>query len=667
MRTTWFSKRQLQRRATRAFFVAGALALAGPTALARGPRAPEWLSALAHEPIPSYPADTVAVTLLEQRQVTVDAAGRVQTLYRVAYKILRPEARDTYGTLVVPFDNERKIKSLAAWSIPPTGAVYTADDKSAIETGFSPDALYSDDRQKILTIPAADPGNVIGYEYVQEGRPYIHEENWWFQRSIPVLKAIFSLQLPPGWKMDSYWVNYAGMKPQSSDTGNYEWTLTNVPALPHEQDFMPSFEAVSGRLAIEYYQPADADDPVTWQALGSWYADLTKNSRQVTPEIQQEVAQLTANAPTTLDKITAITNFMHTQIRYVAIEIGIGGYLPHPADLVLKNRYGDCKDMTTLLSAMLAQIGIKSYYVLIDDKRGVVLPGVPTLRMDHAILAIQLPEAVPANSFYAVVDDPKLGKLLFFDSTDPYCPLGYIPAPLQDSYGLVVTSSGGELVKLPLLPPATNRLMRIGKFTLSPSGDLSAQAEEVRWGEPAQELRERFLEAAPKDRAKVIEDFLGVFLNNFELTQARLGNLDLYDQSLVESYHFIAQSYAKLSGNLLLVRPCVLGEKEMPLDSQKLRKYPVEFSASTLDTDKFDITLPPGYIPEQLPPPVHISDAFLDYTSDTKLTGNVLEYTRSYELKTVFVPVKDLGQLKHDFDAISLDERSVAILHRTNP
>jgi len=664
---TWFLNLQARRCAIRTFALACSVALFSVVAGARSHALPPWLSAVAHEPVPSHPADTVAVTLFEQQQITVGADGHVETLYRVAYKILRPEAHDTYGTLVVPFSSETKIKSINAWSIPPTGDPYEVGAKEAMETGISPDALYSDDRQKIISIPAADPGNVVAYEYVQEDRPYIHEENWEFQETIPVLKATFSIQLPSGWKIDSYWVNYAESKPQISDAGNYEWDLTNVPALPHGQDFMPAFDAVRGRLAIEYYQPADADDPVTWQSLGSWYANLTKDSRQITPEIQQEVAQLTANAPTTLDKIRAITNFVHSQIRYVAIEVGIGGFQPHSADVVFQNRYGDCKDMTTLTSAMLAQIGVKSYYVLIDADRGVVLPNVPTLHVDHAILAIQWPADAPADAMYATVDDPKLGKLLFFDSTDQYCPLGYIPASLQDNYGLVVAPSGGELIKLPLLPPPTNRLMRIGQFTLSASGGLSAHTQEIRWGAPAEDLRSQFLGIAPKDRAKVVENFLSTFLTDFQLTSAQLGNLELADKALTETYNFVAPSYAKQAGDLLLIRPCVLGEKELTFDPEKPRQYPVEFPTSTLDTDQFNITLPPGYAPEQMPPPVNISDTFLAYKSETKLVGNVLQYTRSYELKTAVVAVKDLPQLNRDFQAISRDERQLAVLRHTSP
>ena len=72
-----------------------------------------------------------------------------------------------------------------------------------------------------------------------------------------------------------------------------------------------------------------------------------------------------------LDRIKVLARFAQRDIRYAAIEIGIGGFQPHPASQVFSNRYGDCKDKATILSAMLAQIGVKSYYMPIHTDRGV--------------------------------------------------------------------------------------------------------------------------------------------------------------------------------------------------------------------------------------------------------------------------------------------------------
>ena len=93
---------------------------------------------------------------------------------------------------------------------------------------------------------------------------------------------------------------------------------------------------------------------------------LARGRRDSTPEIKQKVAELTASTPSSIGKIRALANFVQDDVRYVAIELGIGGYQPHPASEVFSHRYGDCKDKATLLSTMLKEIGVESYYVIIN-------------------------------------------------------------------------------------------------------------------------------------------------------------------------------------------------------------------------------------------------------------------------------------------------------------
>jgi len=108
-----------------------------------------------------------------------------------------------------------------------------------------------------------------------------------------------------------------------------------------------------------------------------------------------------------------------------------------------------------------------------------------------------------------MVKHPTLERLLFFDPTNEYVPLGYLPSYLQDNYGLVVTSEGGELLSLPLLPPSTNRLIRTAKFSLDATGNLSGEVREMRWGGPAADDREEFQEAPPAKRAEFLRIFSG--------------------------------------------------------------------------------------------------------------------------------------------------------------
>jgi hypothetical protein len=293
------------------------------------------------------------------------------------------------------------------------------------------------------------------------------------------------------------------------------------------------------------------------------------------------------------------------------------------------------------------------------------------MHFDHVIVAIHLPDDVSSGDLYAVVNDPKLGRLLFFDPTDEYAPLGYLPWQLQTSYGLVVTPEGGELISLPLLPPAANRLLRTAKFTLSPLGDLSGDVQEVEWGGPAENNREQFLNAQPAKRAEIFEGFLGEFLNNFTLMSASLGNLEQYDQMLTMNYKFVSQQYAKAAGDLLFVRPRVMGDKYANLlalfAQDKPRQYPVAFEEATRQDDMFDIALPAGYAVDGLPKPVQADCDYATYHSEIKVTDGVLHYHRTFEIKNVEVPTQKLPEIRNFLQQVAADQEASAVLRRTNP
>ncbi len=167
--------------------------------------APPWLRELAAAPTPQYTAETSAVILLDEQTTTVKDNGEVVNTFRRAYRILRPQGH-RLGQIEVPFDNDTKISYMKAWCIPAAGAEYEVKEKDAIQQGdFG--SLYSDVHYKVLTIPAADPGNVIGYEYEQKARPYIYQDAFWFQQPLPVRHARFVLNLPRDWDFSVAWAN----------------------------------------------------------------------------------------------------------------------------------------------------------------------------------------------------------------------------------------------------------------------------------------------------------------------------------------------------------------------------------------------------------------------------------------------------------------------------
>jgi hypothetical protein len=659
-----------QRRTTKFAgpFSWAALALLVLPACVKADNAPDWMRAAAQTKLPEYSKETVAVVLFEETQATVKDNGEIETRTRRALKLLRPEARAEYDYFVVHFDNETKISFLKAWTITSAGKEMELKEKDATEVAVSSFDVFSDKRVKYLKFPEANPGSIVGYEVIQKQRPYLLDDIWGFQYTIPLRRSRFTVQLPPGWEFTTVWANYAEQKPQTIGANAFAWEVTDIPAIEIEPE-MPPWEAVAGHMDVKYF-PRDAamrtKTAGSWSDLGAWYSGLFVPQRSATPAIQQKVKELTAGIQDPLEKIKALATFSQREIRYAAIEIGIGGHQPHAAGDVFVHRYGDCKDKATLLSAMLQEIGVRSYLLFINTERGVVAPEFPSLRFNHAILAIVLPDGMADSSLYAVLRDPKLGRLLFFDPTNEFVSLGYLPPYLQDTYGLVATPNGGELLTLPLLPASTNRLLRKGELNLNAAGHLYGEIQEVRWGDPAVQSREQFLGKQPADREKALARFLGNSLSSFTLTSASVGNLENYDESLTLDYKFTAEGYAKTAGNLLVVRPRVVGEKGSNILSGKPRKYPIEFRDATRQDDDFEITLPAGFVVDELPAPVNAECPYGSYRSEVKMDGNKLHYKRTYEIREILVPTQKLDEVRNFFHQIAADERSSAILRRAN-
>jgi hypothetical protein len=628
------------------------------------------MHAVVDAPVPAYDDRTDAVLLYSETNVTVISADKVKTLVREAYKILKPSGRE-HGTAFAYLNANRKITSLRGWCIPAQGKDYEVKDKEAIE--ISPPSiagaeLISDVKLRLLHIPASDPGNIVGFEYEVEERPLVLQDIWDFQHADPVRESHYSLQLPTNWEYKTAWLNYQETKPTQTGPGHWEWAVRDVKGLHKEED-MPPMHGLLGQMVVYFFPPGGTslNGFTNWQQMGAWYRNLTSGRMDASPEIKQQVATLISSKSSQLGKMEAIAKFVQQDIRYVAIELGIGGWQPHPAADIYTHRYGDCKDKATLTGAMLHEVGVESYYVLINTARGSVSADTPAHRgFNHAIIAIKLPDGLNNPSLLATLNHPRLGTLLFFDPTNELIPFGEIGGYLQANYGLLVTPEGGELVELPTQPALTNSIRRVAHLTLDGDGTLQGDVEEVRLGDRAWFERNLVL-TAPKDtdRIKPIEHLLSDSLANFRITKATLLNLHQSDQPLGFNYSFQASNYAKHAGDLLLVRPRVLGVKAQGiLETKEPRMFPIEFEGPARDLDEFDITIPSGYVVDELPPPVDADFEFASYHSKTVVNGNVIGYNRTFEVKQLSVPVSKAEELKKFYRIITSDERNTAILKR---
>jgi len=663
MQKTWYSIKWKHRRLINAAQLALVITLALPNARAFA-GTPEWLKQVAQAPLPTFPQDTNAVVLLDERLTAVSPAGEVRTTYRKAFKILRPEGHSR-GIVYVYFDSDTRLTSLKAWSISSRNEEYEVNERDAVETAAYSEGLYADTRYKVLQIPASQPGNVIGYEYEQRQRPSVLQAVWSFQDEIPVQRARFTLELPPTWSYTAYWRNHAPVSPQQTSGNRWTWELANIEPIEPEPQ-MPAWRSVAGQFGLSFAPKASTSPDInnsTWAQIGRWYSELTLGRREITPSIRDKAEGIAGGVTDPLIKVRRLASYVQHGIRYVAIEIGIGGYQPHAAEDVLASGYGDCKDKATLLNAMLREVGVDSYYLLINDDRDFLAPDFPSpLGFNHVILAIRLPREALAQGTYPVLPHEKLGPLLLFDPTDSSTPLGFLPPSLQSNYGLLVTDAGGELVKLPLSPPSTNRLTRTATLSLDKSGNLKGTVQEVRTGPAAVALRERLLNLPNNQRQKVFQNLLADLLDGAVLTSAEVSGLMVFDGSLTLTYGLSVLAYAQHSGEIFLFRSCALGQKSSDLLEGKPRKQPIAFAYATLENDAFDISLPDEYAIDEMPQTVKYEYPFASYKGETHVEGHVLHYKRTYELRDVRIPVERLPDLKKFFREIADDERAYTIL-----
>jgi Domain of Unknown Function with PDB structure (DUF3857) len=649
-----------------------ALLLAVPLVRPGAADVPAWLAEAALIKVSDHPPETEAVYLLDERAVTVRADGTILANCRVALRILRPAGIDQARRLVVASAFDTRILSMTGWGVTEGRKTVKVTAKDVIETGLAPDTLYTDICIKILNVPGAEVGSLVGFEWQEERKPPSLEDTHMFQGPYPSERSRYSVVLPAGWSADAYWVNWPTVEPGLGEVAgagrSMTWELAAIPAID-EEPLRPPLRALAGRLVLRFRAARpDARSFAGWADIGAWYEELSKACRTPEPAVQEKSRVLSAGAPETFSRLRAMAEFVQTKVRYVAIEIGIGGFKPHSAASILANLYGDCKDKATLLAALLEASGVSSYYLIVNTDKGTVGPDSPPslYSFNHVVLAIRLPDDVPGDDLPAVVRHPRLGRLLVFDPTSPYTPLGRLPYYLQGNAALLVAEGSGELLSLPYPAPESNLLERRGRFILAADGTLRGEIEETRRGTLADAGRSALMEATDLERRKYFETFLANFFAGFSVQSDEVRNLHENACDLIFLYRFSVPNYAKAAGGMTVVRPRVVGDKREKLETSdgRPRRYAVDFAAVSEQRDEFTIELAEGFGIEGLPPAADIDAGFAVYRSRTEQRDGALVYSRAYRMLQPTLAASRHEEAVRFFRAMDADQRQSVLLKK---
>jgi hypothetical protein len=292
-----------------------------------------------------------------------------------------------------------------------------------------------------------------------------------------------------------------------------------------------------------------------------------------------------------------------------------------------------------------------------------VNPVVPSIWFNHAILAIELPDEVKSDNYSSLVTAKSGKRYIIFDPTDEYTPVGSLRSELQNSYALLVTDSGGELIRTPLLPPDWNTVTRIGRFVLTADGGLSGDVAEDRSGDSAMHERERLHYTDQRERTNLFERWLGRSIQGFTVESMKIDQADQISKDLLINYTFTTPQYGQTRGPLMLVRSRVLDEKSSYVE-HKPRHYSVELAHTAHETDTYEIEIPKEYRVDDIPDAVKIDVGFASYQSKIEVEGSKLRYWREYVVRDLSVPPEKFSDWARLQGVIGADEAAAVVLKK---
>ena len=624
---------------------------------------PDWGMEAAKTPTPAYVKDAAAVVLFDEYVETVDTQGRAVERERYAIRVLKPQGRST--SCAVHYDVDEKINYFRAWTIAADGKQYPAEDVDFHEKGETGDrVMLSTAKTRIAHPPAIDVGATLICESEELLAPYQQETVWQFQSSLPAVFQALEVDLPPGRAHTDSWHRFAPVKPVEVAPNHWRWELKDVPALDlRDIPSRPEGAALTARMDVLWGDAAVEGKDNQWRALGQRWTTLEANRPDPTPEITAKTQALIAGAPDFYDQLSRITEYIQKNIRYFIVSRGISGWQANPAAEIYRHQYGDCKDKTTILISMLQVAGIHGFYVLVDDRRGVVDPDAPSFYGDHMITAIEVPAAVKDERLMALVKAQDGKRYLIFDPTNERTPVGNLPSYLQGSYGILAAGASSQIVALPVLAPEANGTEQKGSFELAADGTLSGAVDTSHSGPEGAFFRSFLKETDEKERREdwehyIAHDLPGVVLDSFQFVQPAS-----LDKPLEFHYKVTAQQYAHHAGPLLLVRARVVGDVAQPFD-EKPRTLPIDLNATGRWRDSFDIKLPEGYTVDDMPDPINVEMGFASYHSKVTTKPGWLHYEREYVVRKVEIPASKAADFRKLVGIILFDEKGTAVLKK---
>ncbi len=560
-----------------------------------------------------------------------DGTGQRELTFRV--KIQSEAALERFGQLVFPYSSANEkldIDYVRVKKANGTDVTASASDVQDLTAPISREApVYTDLRQKHVTVPGLRPGDTLEYHIVWRMHTPLAANHFWLNHDF-ITEGLIVLdeQLEVNIPRDSTvkLKTEKGFDPAIKEEEGrriYNWKHA---VLKREEEKDDDKEAARQRReALEDPKPPQVQMTTfkSWDELGQWYAGLERDRIVPDEKIRAKARELVRDRNTDQEKIEALYEFVAKNFRYVSLSLGQGRYQPHAASDVLANEYGDCKDKHTLLSAMLIAAGLRAYPALMNSARKID-PDVPSpAQFDHVISFIPL------------------GKETFWaDTTAEVAPFRLLSPQLRDKKALVISANGPALLETtPAEPPFVSIEMVEVVGQVNDLGQLKGHAHLTLRGDAEMEFRFIF-RRTPKSDWKRLGYVLtsSVGLRGGEATEIKSTDPAALEKPFEIEFDFSSDDFLDWSSKKVKLSIPLPTLSLVMVDPDKdENSKPIQLGAPIDSTYRLKLTLPARY-EARAPVPLAVSRDYANYNSTYKLDGNVLTAERSYHLRQHELP-----------------------------
>lgn len=442
-----------------------------------------------------------------------------------------------------------------------------------------------------------------------------------------------------------------------SEKGNkniYEWKLKNI------KSYVNNSDAINHRYRIPHiiphikYYTTNGDTTYILNSpkdLYMWYKSLTKdlNSEPCDNTIKVLVDSLTRDCKTNLEKAKNIYYWTQQNIKYVAFENGLGGFIPRDANDVFKKKYGDCKDNSSLLEQMLKEAGMEGH-----------LTWIGTRSIPYKYSEVYTP-IVDNHMILTYFDND---KPYFLDATGRFLDMELPSSFIQGKEALIaIDEENYKIIEVPVVKNTTNAIKENLVIDIDSNNIVIGSGNRTYTGYEKTNIYNRIDNIKDEKRLKdYYKNILEKGNNNFLLDSFEEHNKYEYEKDFVIDYTFNLRNYISRNGNNIYINLNL-----NPYDVAALKVTPplkgtVDYTHQFLGEYKTTLNIPNNYEVEYLPKDVNVSNELCNIKITYKQEGNSIYYTHTITTNFLMVKVPEQAEINKLIEKIQRNFKEVVVL-----